>query len=382
MINKVCEGKHEARLLPIMDFMNYGHPAVNGFVGHFDVLIVQRNLFTPEVWAACDYWRALGKLVCADLDDDYPRLTAQNPACKFWVEDVNKVEEKAGVLPTKGLEEGLRHVDVLLSPSHMILKDWSDVVKGQYWPNYAFGAWYEGIEQKPMPADDEPIIVGWGGSVSHFDAWWFSGMREVMVPLAERFPQVRWKICGNDWRLVGWLKENMPEEMWFHQPGVPPQEWPKQVASFDVGVAPLCGAQAKQAETYDNRRSWLKAVEYLLCGVPWVGSLGPVYKELNEVGGFCVQENTAHAWLEALSCVIKNLSVYKRIAARHMQWAMENLTMEARAEEMVETLERLAAEANVRKGLRLPNIIYVGDALKAQAEATSIQAGVQHEQAA
>ncbi|NIV35546.1 MAG: hypothetical protein GWN58_40660, partial [Anaerolineae bacterium] len=121
----------------------------------------------PQVWQACDYWRALGKTVVADLDDDYPRLTPQNPAHPFWVLDVNNMKAQSGLTPVRALEEGLRHVDALLSPSKEILADWADVVPGYWLPNYADGDWYEGIAQKPVPEDGEQITIGWGGSVSH-----------------------------------------------------------------------------------------------------------------------------------------------------------------------------------------------------------------------
>ena len=149
---------HRGRMLPLGDFMQYGHPVIQQFVSEFDVIVVQRNLFEPQVWAACDYWRALDKLVCADLDDDYPRLTPQNPAHMFWIKDASGLERRTGLPPVKALEEGLRHVDALIAPSRTLLADWADVVPGMYFPNLAHGPWYESIEQKPLPGAAASVI--------------------------------------------------------------------------------------------------------------------------------------------------------------------------------------------------------------------------------
>ena len=323
-----------------------------------DVIVVQRNLILPQVWEACDYWRALGKLVCADLDDDYPRLTPQNPAYPFWVgKSVDKFEQDFGMTPIDALTEGLNHVDVLLSPNQLILDDWYDIVPGVIVNNYAKSEWYEGIEQKPIR---DEIVIGWGGSVSHYDSWWFSGVKDAVPVIFERYPNVRFKFCGNDWRMLTCLEREWPEGRWMHQPGVPPEEWPKQVASFDIGLAPLAGPGALQSELYDQHRSWIKASEYLLCGVPWLASPGIVYAALDGLGGYQLKENTTEAWVAAISEMLDNLPSYKRTSAGVMGWAMENLTLRYKVEDAyIRLFERLKAEVNAERGARLPNTIYV-----------------------
>jgi len=365
-INKFGEGKHRARLLPMADFSNYGHPAIQEFVAGFDTIIVQRNLFHPQTWAACDYWRCLGKLVCGDLDDDYPRLTPQNPAHSFWILDVNGIKGASGVSPVNALAEGLRHLDALLSPSKVILQDWGDIVPGYLLPNYAQGEWYEGVEQKPAPQEEERIVIGWGGSVSHFDSWWFSGLRDAIVPLCEKYPRLHWRLCGNDWRLMRWAAQALPRERWEHQTGVSPQEWGRSVAQFDIGLAPLCGPEAPQAEAYDNHRSWLKAVEYLLCGVPWLASPGPVYEDLTGKGGFLVEKNTPEDWIRAISRVVDNLEQYRAASRDLMPWARDTLTMEKNVGTYIRLFERIQSEVAARHKFRLPDVTYVADMMGGQ----------------
>lgn len=360
-INKWGGGQHEARCLSCPDFAQYGHPTIQQFVSRFDVINVQRNIFHEMMWHACDYWRALGKVVCADLDDDYAGLTPQNPAHRFWIRAKDgELLEDIGTTPVLALEEGLRHVDALISPNRLILEDWAHVVPGYRLPNYAQGEWYESIEQKPTPADDEPIIIGWGGSVSHWDSWWFSGLKEAMIPLLEKHPRLHWKICGNDFRLIPYLSGYLPADRWTHQPGVPPQEWPHVVASFDIGVAPLCGPGAPQSEKYDQRRSFIKASEYMLCGVPWLASPGVVYEDLDGKGGRCVAENSPQMWFDAVSDAVEHIAECKAEAARWLPWARENLTMQAHVNTYVQLFARIQAEKQARLGLRLPDVLYVG----------------------
>lgn len=353
-INEHCS--HSARCIPLGDFVNYGHPGVQAAVGAADVIIVQRNLISKEIWDACDYWRGVGKLVVADLDDDYPHLLPQNPAYKFWIQDIAELEKNTGYKPIDALREGFRHVDALVSPNELILQDWADILPGYWLPNYAQGKWYEGTKQKAI---SDEIIVGWGGSVSHFDGWWFSGLREAVPVINEKYPRVIWKICGGDKRIKE-LFDDIAPGRWIDQPGVPPQEWPKQVASFDVGVAPLCGPGSEQGERYDLRRSWLKAIEYLLTGVPWVASRGIVYEKLSGRGGLLI-ENSLEAWVDGLSEILDNLEQYKTVSKKLMPWARKNLTIEQCVDDYVGVFEQILADRNAKRKIRLPNVFYAAD---------------------
>jgi len=339
---------------------------VQAVVGQADVVLVQRNLLTPDIWEACDYWRGLGKMVVADLDDDYPNLTPQNPAFNFWILDRAGLKERIGLTPVEALTEGFRHVDALMSPNRLILSDWAarmaetgDELPGYWLPNYANWQWYKSIKQKPPPEPDGPVIVGWGGSVSHWDSWWFSGLREAVPELTAKYPRLMWKVCGGDGRVKKFFDKLAPDR-WIDQPGVPPDVWPQQVASFDVGVAPLCGPGYPQGERYDQRRSWLKAVEYLLAGVPWVASGGVVYAELDGKGGFTV-ENTPEAWFAGLSDMMDNLDERRAESKKLMVWARDNLTMEHVVERYVQVFTDAITDRNAIQKVRLPNVYYSAD---------------------
>jgi glycosyltransferase involved in cell wall biosynthesis len=327
--------------------MDYTNLAVQDIVGTADIIVVQRNLILPQVWEAIDYWRGLGRVVVADLDDDYPKLPHSNPAHAFWINNQGELPEP----PIKILTEGLRHCDGLTSPSKVILEDWQEVVNGYWLPNYARGDWW--LKAKHRTPDDK-IIIGWGGSVSHYDSWWFSGIKEAMSRVCEKHPNVYVQICGNDPRLLEQLP--IPAAQKIYQTGVDPADWVKVVATFDIGVAPLDMRMGRAS--YDNHRSWIKALEYMLGGVPWVASKSDVYAELAQYG--TVVDNTADDWADALERVIANLDAQKR-AARRNRRAAWGMTLEANVDSTIKLYESIKEKAQKN----LPQLFYVnwGDSI-------------------
>ncbi len=290
-------GKHKCKLVHISGALQYLDPAIQDIIGPCDLIIFQRNLVTTEALDVVGYWQGHGKPVAVDLDDSYPTLPWCNPAHAFWIE--NKTEKP--VNPVIMLEEGLRRSNGLIAPNRNLLSDWAHVTKGYYLPNFARSEWWtnhptrEELQQKK--GTHGRIVIGWGGSVSHYDSWWGSGIREAATNISRRHPGVLWLICGNDKRIFDQLPVARGSKAW--QPGVPPQDWPQTVSSFDIGVAPLYGP-------YDQRRSWIKGLEYLLGAVPWVGTTGTPYAEIAQLG-YLVQ-NGAEKLEETIEFIIANLS--------------------------------------------------------------------------
>jgi len=128
---------------------------------------------------------------------------------------------------------------------------------------------------------------------------------------------VTWLICGNDDRIAEQLP--VPTDQKITQEGVQPDQWPRTVASFDIGVAPLYGP-------YDQRRSWIKGLEYMLGKVPWVATGGEPYRDIKAYGRLL--PNGTNNWIEALEFSIANLQTEQAIATRNRavaeQWFIDN----------------------------------------------------------
>lgn len=379
---------HTAKLYHLGTALDWRDPRVEQALGLADVMVFQRNVITPEVWQAMDYWRALGKLVLVDLDDHYPELPPSNPAHEYWTRNALEMNPP----PIARLEEGMRHADYLISPSKVILQDWSSVVPGRWLPNWAQRPWYEGIQQKPVGAPDVivqsgapskdaggaevaptvqaaervgsagEVIIGWGGSISHVDSWIYSGIVDALDRVFHDFPQARLKFCGGERRLDDLL--GRWGDRVIRQPGVTAQDWPVVVSTFDIGVAPLDvrplvppWREGAPTAAYDERRSWLKGLEYLCAGVPWVGQRSATYADLSGRG--TLVDATPDAWYEALALKIRRLADAKKLAADNRRWAMKRLTFEANVNVYGEMLTAMLAEREVSRGAQLPGVLYV-----------------------
>ena len=342
-LNKV--GPHKVKLVHISGFVNFLDGAIQDLVAPADIIIFQRNVVHQQVFDAIEYWRGHGKPVAIDLDDAYQILPWSNPAHAFWIENSTKQEPPPLVM----LEDGLKRFDGLIAPNRLLLEDWKHVTRGYYLPNYAQMDWWSGIPsredlKKPRNLNNR-IVIGWGGSVSHYDSWWGSGIREAATKVCQRHPEVVWLICGNDKRIYDQLPVPWSQKLW--QSGVPPQEWPKIVSIFDIGVAPLYGI-------YDQRRSWIKGLEYGLAGVPWIGTEGEPYSDLAGLG--MLVKGGSELWEIALEQMIMNLPALQEVSRRNIpmyhQWFIEN---------QVATYERvysdIIADSRARSG-QLPGVLY------------------------
>ena len=372
----------EAQLFYMPSALDWSSVAVHRALGEADVLIFQRNIIVPEVWQAMDYWRALGKVVAVDLDDHYPDLPASNPAYEYWVRNRGELPES----PIKLLAEGMTHADYLISPSKVILQDWAHLVRGRWIPNWTRRTWYEKVVQKPVGAPDivvrsgmqegKPValaqeregsagqvVIGWGGSISHVDSWVFSGIVEALDRIFEKHPNARLKFCGGEDRLDRILARWADRVV--RQPGVQPQDWPHVVSTFDIGVAPLDTRpldppwrEGAPVVSYDERRSWLKAVEYLSAGVPWVASRSETYNDLAKWG--TLTANTADAWFEALDYKIRHLKQAKAAAWNNRRWALRNVTFEGNVGKYATEIERMIADRPAGGRALLPGVLRVG----------------------
>jgi hypothetical protein len=370
------ETPHTMQLFWLPTALNWRHPEVQRKIGMGDVLVFQRNAIAPEVWEAMDYWRALGKAVVVDIDDHYPMIPPSNPAFDPWIRN------RAGIVPdpVTAIREGLTHADGVMSPSRVILQDWASIVRGYYQPNLCTRAWYAGLDQRPLDAPDvalaydadrklqatiKPdtegqIILGWGGSISHVDSWLYSGIMEALDRIFSDYPQVRLKFCGHEDRLDSFF------ERWgdrvVRQAGVTHTDWPIVISSFDIGLAPIDTRPLEPylpgapIASYDERRSWLKGIEYCCAGVPWIGSRSLTYGDLRGKG--TLAENTPEGWTTALDFMIRHLAEAKREAWHRRNWALRALTLEGRIQQHLAVYERILADRQVRRGIPLPGIQY------------------------
>jgi glycosyltransferase involved in cell wall biosynthesis len=121
------------------------------------------------------------------------------------------------------------------------------------------------------------------------------------------------------------------------------------VRTFDIGVAPLHGP-------YDQRRSWIKGLEYLLAGVPWVGTQGEPYRDLAGLG--ILIPNSPESWAYAVGQLIKDLE-YEQAASMKKTDVAAQWFMDRQLETYGRVYEEVRNNFAASRG-RLPGIQRIG----------------------
>lgn len=377
---------HKAKMLQLDSTLNFDLPQVQEALGDADILVYQRNVIWEAVWDSLSYWRALKKTVVCDLDDHYPNLPPSNPAHAYWIRNVHKVKPT----PLERLKIGLAKTDGLIAPNRILLRDWEHVCNTYYWPNYPSISDYEELQKKPIggadvtfayekdpetqeltlmhavkPGTEGHIIIGWGGSISHVDSFIYSGVLEALARVLKEREEVYFKFCGAESRLNEYLGK-LPEKKVIRQGAVTTAHWPLVLSTFDIGIAPLdhrvvaCNTGNEHGEySYDDRRSFLKAVEYLCAGIPYIASKSVPYTD-KEVARFGkIVENTENAWYEALMSRVDSLAHFKKEAQDRKGNALKKFTIEHNTGRLIDFYRRIIVDAQSRQGFRLPDVIYV-----------------------
>ncbi|KKL96189.1 hypothetical protein LCGC14_1847010, partial [marine sediment metagenome] len=152
---------------------------------------------------------------------------------------------------------------------------------------------------------------------------------------------------------------------------VAPYDWPKVLSMFDIGIAPMDmrpvpAFTGKPVDpdarwSYDERRSWLKLVEYVCAGVPFVATDCQPYQELGRFGklvkngpGTDAEEN----WYRALKSRVDGLGHFREQGLKNRAYGMKKLTQEANSKRLIKLYVQIGEEAQAREGLRLPGVRY------------------------
>jgi hypothetical protein len=298
-----------------------------------DLIVYQRNIF-GEALVKLAYWRLRCKPMVLDLDDAYHLMTKDtgSPSFKFWgqaileeelevrVKDekgVEKVEKRIEPHPVEpkplvALESGAKLMGAVSSPSKLILRDWEPYGVKTYWlPNYLEEKRYLGWEQ--YHTDTGLVRIGGGGSLTHLVSWQKSGLVDALDQLAAENPKVNLVLLGDE-RQHKFLKMRPAQRIklgW-----VPPSLYGQSMARVDLGVIPLYGE-------YDRRRSWIKAAEYAVMGIPWIATDSDPYHDLPVSGCGRLVQNTAAAWYEALKDMVAHVKDARAEAAKYTAAAVE-----------------------------------------------------------
>ena len=273
-----------------------------------DFIVVQRSFFVAPVPSRIRQWQAAGKTVIGDFDDAFNYILKSNAGYKYWIQGKCLQKDAAGNSkwinirphPLEQFRESLSNLDAVTVSSELLVEDWKEFTRSiHYLPNYISLDRYKGA----YPADHSEIIIGWGGSATHLESFQGSRILPALQRICREYSNVRIMICANDPALLDSFP--VPAAQLIHQPFVAVDEWPHVLSRFDIGLAPLHGR-------YDDRRSWIKVLEYLVMRIPWIASNAPPYAMFGDYG--LLVENSAESWLGALRELVENIGKYRERA--------------------------------------------------------------------
>jgi glycosyltransferase involved in cell wall biosynthesis len=297
--------RHHAELISIPEFESHA-PAAVAACQAADVIVVQRHL-VGAVLSAIQHWKASGKIILADFDDVYNFNPPTIPIHRYWIRklvrnpDQNIPVARTDPPPLSQFKWGLSLVHAATVPSKRLASDWQAYAETIYLPNYIELSTY----QNTLRESHQDIIIGWSGSLSHLRSFNDSQVIQALRRVSQARPRVKVMICGCDQDMFNVLSLPAKQKIW--HPWVPYRDWPRLLSRFDIGIAPLHGP-------YDERRSWVKVLEYMVMKIPWIASDGPAYHDLRSYGWLA--NNSASAWERLLFDMIDHLDDYRHNAAK------------------------------------------------------------------
>jgi hypothetical protein len=237
-----------------------------------DVIVLQR-VAMGTLAQAIPQMRARGVAVVIDMDDDLTKIDPNNPA--FW-----GFHAKTGspLHNSRNAMQACLDATLVTVSSPALLRTYAPHGRGLVLENRVPAAY---LDVKRPPAAGV-ASVGWGGSIhSH------------PTDLAELGPAVQRLVrdgieywgAGPDYHLRpgddGLRRALGVEDALADQVATTGdlafEEWPIGVATLGVGLAPL-------ADTgFNAAKSWLKPLEYMALGVPWIGSPRAEYRRLQQL---------------------------------------------------------------------------------------------------
>jgi len=256
-------------------------------IGNWDAdsYLLERNLYIPEVFSAIENLHSKGKRLVATFDDHYAIMPDTCLSKGTW--NGNNLQR---------FIDALGIVDCAIVPNKLLAEDYSPFCKEiRYVPNYADMDLYRNIKNRSVAKEHPTVNVMWGGNSTHLQGLKETGFLEALGKLCEKRRLVK-VITVADRMCALAFSRYIPAEQLVIENWKPLSEWTKFVAArADIIACPLYGE-------YDMRRSWVKAIDAVVFGIPLIASnLEP----FRGTGAMMVQ-NTQKDWYNALGDLVSN----------------------------------------------------------------------------
>jgi hypothetical protein len=308
---------HRVRALPI----DGDRPQPVGLVVDVDGLHVHRYC-EDRVWRIAREAKANGAAVVWDQDDHQaatPRGVAYD---RVW-------NGFSGDRRLTDMRRLWRLVDLSTTPSVQLAEQMErdGAPAPAVIPNYLPDAFL-----RPDRQPHRGVTIGWTAGLEHAA----DVERLPIVPVLQRLLDER-----DDVNVVSLgLRLGLRSERYIHSSAVPLQLLTRQLAIFDIGIAPLSDIP------FNRCRSDVKLKEYAAAGLPWLASpIGPYTRLGEKEGGRLVADDR---WHEELTRLVDKAKDRRKLAKRGTKWVAEQ-TLSRRAVEWEDALGEAIDRSNVAR---------------------------------
>jgi glycosyltransferase involved in cell wall biosynthesis len=282
---------HRIRQLPVE--RNDVKPV--GSLAGIDVLHIHRYC-DDRVWRIARQAKAEGAAVVWDQDD----FQAATPRGVAYDRDWNGF---AGDRRLTEMRRLWRYVDLTTTPSAQLAEQMArdgapmPTVIPNYLPDDLLG---------PDRQPHDGVTIGWTAGLEHAA----DVERLPIVPVLQRLLDER------DVNVVSLgLRLGLRSGRYVHSPYIPLQLLTRQLAIFDIGIAPLSDIP------FNRCRSDVKLKEYSAARVPWLASpIGPYVDHGEKQGGRLVPDDR---WYEELVRLIERPKDRQKLSKRASKWVAE-----------------------------------------------------------
>lgn len=280
---------HHVRPLPVAD----DSPQPVGSLEDIDVLHIHRYC-EERAWRIAREAKRTGAAVVWDDDDNLATMPKGVAYQRAW-------GGFAGQRRRTNVKRMFQVVDLVTTPSRQLAEQLrrDGAPHAEVVPNYVPDAFLNPARQ-PHPR----VTIGWTAGLEHAADVQRLPILEVLQRLLDERDDVNVVSLG--------LRLGLRSERYFHNPYVPIPALTRQLAEFDIGIAPLSDIE------FNRARSDVKLKEYAAAGVPWLASpIGP-YAALGEKQGGRLVDGDR--WHEELTRLIENPKDRRKLVKRGTKW--------------------------------------------------------------
>lgn len=288
-----------------------------------DVIVLQRVSFA-HMAQAVKLIRARGVAVVVDMDDDLTKIDPSNPAFRALRTDG---VGRAAHHNYRNAHQACLDATLVTVSTPALLKVYAPHGRGLVIENRVPAAYLD------IPHVDS-ATVGWPGSVHSHPADLYQ-----LGPAVQRLVRegVSYRGVGPDYgaepgdgalrRALG-LPEDPPVTG-----SVSMAEYPLRVAEIGVGIAPLAGT------AFNRSKSWLKPLELMACGVPFVAQRFEEYERLMRRTRVGLSAGGPRDWYRQIGKLVKTAALREDMTAAGRE-AAESMTIEGGAPVWLEAWDK------------------------------------------